>query len=74
MGSHIEAVKNCVKKVRDDLVQQFQGCDIRFAFVRYTDYDQPECSRTTHIDFTKYVLVYNKQMYVCLLILLLCCY
>ena len=57
MGSHIEAVKNCVKKVRDDLVQQFQGCDIRFAFVRYTDYDQPQCSRTTHIDFTKYVLV-----------------
>ena len=55
MGSHIDAVKNCVKKVRDDLVQQFQGCDIRFAFVRYTDYDQPEYSRTTHIDFTKYV-------------------
>jgi len=53
MGSHIDAVKNSVKKVRDDLVQQFQGCDIRFAFVRYTDYDQPESSRTTHIDFTK---------------------
>ena len=74
MGSHIEAVKNCVKKVRDDLVQQFQGYEIRFAFVRYTDYDQPEYSRTTHIDFTKYVLVYNKHMYVWLLILLLCCY
>ena len=57
MGSHIDAVKNCVKKVRDDLVQQFQGCDIRFAFVRYTDYDQPEYSRTTHIDFTKYVFM-----------------
>ncbi|XP_065894435.1 alpha-protein kinase vwkA-like isoform X1 [Dysidea avara] len=53
MGSHIDSVKNCVKKVRDDLVQQFQGCDIRFAFVRYTDYDQPQSSRTTHIDFTK---------------------
>ena len=59
MGSHIEAVKNCVKQVRDDLVKQFQGCDIRFAFVRYTDYDQPENSRTTHIDFTKYVYNYN---------------
>ena len=55
MGSHIDAVKNCVIKVRDDLVQQFQGCDIHFAFVRYTDYDQPEYSRTTHINFTKYV-------------------
>ena len=55
MGSHIDAVKNCVKKVRDDLVQQFQGCHIRFAFVRYTDYDVAESSRTTHIDFTKYV-------------------
>jgi len=62
MGSHIEAVKNCVKKVRDDLAQQFQGCDIRFAFVRYTDYDQPQSTRTTHIDFTKLVLyrMHNK--------------
>jgi len=56
MGSHIDAVKNCVKKVRDDLVQQFQGCDIRFSFVRYTDYDQPESTRTTQINFTKLVL------------------
>ena len=53
MGCHIDAVKNCVKKVRDDLVQQFQGCDIRFAFVRYTDYDQPASSRTSCVDFTK---------------------
>ena len=63
MGSHIDAVKNCVKKVRDDLVQQFQGCDIRFAFVRYTDYDQPQSSRTTHIDFTK--LVFMHILYAC---------
>jgi len=55
MGSHIDAVKNCVKKVRDDLVQQFQGCDIRFAFVRYTDYDQPATTRTSRINFTKLV-------------------
>ena len=66
MGSHIEAVKNCVKKVRDDLVQQFQGCDIRFAFVRYTDYDQPEYNRTTHIDFTKYECFGIQQAYVCM--------
>ena len=54
MKKHIDAVKNCVKKVRDDLVQQFRGCDIRFAFVRYTDYDQPESTRTSCVDFTKY--------------------
>lgn len=55
MGSYIEAVKNNVKQLRDDLVKQYKGCDIRFAFVRYTDYDQPESSRTTFIDFTTLV-------------------
>lgn len=56
MGSYIEAVKNNVKQLRDDLVVQYKGCDIRFAFVRYTDYDQPESSRTTFINFTTLVI------------------
>ena len=56
MGSHIEAVKNNVKELRDDLVKQYKGCDIRFAFVRYTDYDVTS-GRTTFIDFT--TLVYK---------------
>ena len=51
MGSHIEAVKNNVKKLRDDLVREYRGCDIQFAFVRYTDYDV-KYDRTTWIDFT----------------------
>lgn len=55
MSSYIEAVKNNVKQLRDDLVAQYKGCDIRFAFVRYTDYDQPESTRTTFIDFTTLV-------------------
>ena len=55
MSSYIEAVKNNVKQLRDDLVAQYKGCDIRFAFVRYTDYDQPESTRTTYIDFTTLV-------------------
>ena len=55
MGSYIEAVKNNVKQLRDDLVAQYKGCDIRFAFVRYTDYDQPVSTRTTYIDFTTLV-------------------
>ena len=54
MRSWIEAVKNNVKEVRDRLGAQYKGCDLRFAFVRYTDYDQPEHSRTSWIDFTKY--------------------
>ena len=47
MGSWIEAVKNTVKQLRDRLDSDYRGCDLRFAFVRYTDYDQPASSRTT---------------------------
>ena len=66
MSSYIDAVKKCVKKVRDDLVQQFQGCDIRFAFVRYTDYDQPESSRTNCINFTKLVSFILLISFICM--------
>lgn len=55
MGHYIEAVKNNVKQLRDDLVKQYRGCDIRFAFVRYTDYDVVS-GRTTFVNFTKLVL------------------
>ena len=55
MQIHIEAVKNNVKELRDDLVKQYKGCDIRFAFVRYTDYDV-KSGRTTFIDFTTLVV------------------
>ena len=56
MGYHIEAVKNNVKSLRDHLSTEYKGCDLRFAFVRYTDYDvQPESARTTWLDFTRYM-------------------
>ena len=55
MSGHIEAVKNSVQELRDRLVDQYKGCDLRFSFVRYTDYDQPESTRTTFLDFTTYV-------------------
>ncbi len=55
MSRSIEAVKNNVKQLRDGLDAQYKGCDLRFAFVRYTDYDQPASTRTTWIDFTKLV-------------------
>ena len=62
MRSWIEAVKNNVKDVRDRLGAQYKGCDLRFAFVRYTDYDQPEYNRTTWIDFTKYCTESNASL------------
>lgn len=55
MRHHIEAVKNSVQELRDQLVKEYKGCDLRFSFVRYTDYDQPASTRTTWLDFTKYV-------------------
>ena len=54
MRKHIEAVKNNVQSLRDHLATEYKGCDLRFSFVRYTDYDQPESTRTTCIDFTRY--------------------
>lgn len=53
MSSWIEGVKNNIKTVSDGLDKQYRGCDLRFAFVRYTDYDQPVQTKTTWIDFTK---------------------
>ena len=58
MGSWIESVKTNVKNIRAGLEKQCTDCDLQFAFVRYTDYDQPESSRTTWIDFTKFVVLY----------------
>ena len=52
MAKHIEAVKNSVQQLRDQLVLDYKGCDLRFSFVRYTDYDQPESTRTTWLNFT----------------------
>ena len=55
MRKHINAVKNNVQSLRDHLVTEYKGCDLRFSFVRYTDYGQPESTRTTYIDFTRYI-------------------
>ena len=54
MGGHIEAVKSNVQNLRDHLANEYKGCDLRFAFVRYTDYDVAENTRTTWVDFTRY--------------------
>ena len=53
MSSSIESVKNTIRQLRDNLETQYSGCDLQFAFVRYTDYVQPEALRTTLLDFTR---------------------
>ena len=57
MGGSIEAVRTNVKQLRDRLDTEYKGCDIRFSFVRYTDYDQPAATRITYLDFTKLVAI-----------------
>ena len=52
MGAWIEAVKSNLKAIRSQLDAQYKGCDLKVSFVRYTDYDQPETTRTTRLDFT----------------------
>lgn len=59
MGSWIESVKDNIKTVRDQLDEKYKGCDLQFAFVRYTDYDQPEETRTTKIDLTKSLTAFH---------------
>ena len=56
MAKHIEAVKNSVKELREQLAKEYKGCDLRFSFVRYTDYDQSEDTRTTWLHFTRYII------------------
>ena len=53
MGSYIEAVKNNIQMLRDSLTAEYKQCDLLFAFVRYTDYDQPASTRTTFLNFTR---------------------
>ena len=48
-------MKDNITTVRDQIEKEYKGCDLRFAFVRYTDYDVSADTRTTWIDFTTYV-------------------
>lgn len=53
MQPWIDSVKSGITDLYDAMYRKYDGCDLRVAFVRYTDYDQPEGSRTTWIDFTR---------------------
>ena len=48
----ISAVKNSIKSLESKMRGKYTQCKMRFAFVRYTDYDQPVESRISWLDFT----------------------
>lgn len=56
MQNSIEAVKNNITVLRSSLVAEYKQCELLFSFVRYTDYDQPSHSRTTFLNFTRYMI------------------
>ena len=40
MGSSLNTIKNNIQAINDSLVQELgSDCQLRFGFVRYTDYD-----------------------------------
>ena len=51
----INAVKTSIKNLESKMRENYTQCTMRFAFVRYTDYDQPVESRITWFDFTRLV-------------------
>ena len=53
MSPWINKVKENIRFWSDKLNAQYTNMELHVAFVRYTDYDQPENTRTTAIDFTK---------------------
>lgn len=56
MGPWMKAVKDNILKWRCRLHEKYTDAHLRFAFVRYTDFDQPEETRTTFMDFTRYYI------------------
>ena len=50
----MKAVKDNILKWRCRLHEKYTDAQLRFAFVRYTDFDQPKATRTTSMDFTRY--------------------
>ena len=52
MKRWIDKVKENIKFWSEQLHAKHTNMELNVAFVRYTDYDQPEESRTTTFDFT----------------------
>ena len=66
MKPWIQAVKDTVKTLETKMKDQYKQCTIwRFAFVHYTDYDQPLESRVTYSDFTKLAYEQFENIAIC---------
>ena len=57
-------MKNSIKSLESKMRETYKQCTMRFAFVRYTVYDQPEESRISWLDFTDLVL--TLLIYICM--------
>ena len=55
MMQWIKNVKECISYWSEQLLRNYKYLKLRLAFVGYTDYDQPEETRTCKLDFTRYV-------------------
>ena len=53
MQPWVDGVKDGISKCANQLQRCYLDCELRFAFVGYTDYDQPEDNRTKLLDFTE---------------------
>ena len=62
----ISAVKNSIKSLESKMREKYTQCVMRFAFVRYTDYDQPVESRISWLDFTRLVFYLSCATCICM--------
>lgn len=53
MLSWITQIKDNIVTWKMHLLDSYSNAQLRFAFVRYTDFDQPEDTRTSFLDFTE---------------------
>jgi len=53
MQPWVDGVKDGISKFANQLPRCYPDSKLRFAFVGYTDYDQPEDDRTKVLDFTE---------------------
>lgn len=50
MGSSLDTIKNNIQAINDRLIRELgSDCQLRFGFVRYTDYDV----KPTYLHFTE---------------------
>jgi len=53
MQSWVDSVKSGIQNLADRLNATYKSCDLRVAFVGYTDFDQPKQTRIKRLDFIR---------------------